>query len=91
VRLTAKVRGATGGTRHVLATIEAGVVKPGVPLPAPVSADIVEDEHGYFLIRLDPNGDEVGDTWHESLDEAKTQAAWELGIAEKDWGEAPFR
>jgi hypothetical protein len=89
LRLTAKVQGANGGTRHVVVTIEAGVVQPGAPLPAPVSADIVEDEHGYFLIRKDPGGVEVGDTWHASLEEAKAQAAWELGIAEKDWGEAP--
>jgi hypothetical protein len=44
---------------------------------------------GIFLDRYDQSGDEAGDTWHQSIDDAKEQAAAEYGENLGPWTEVP--
>jgi hypothetical protein len=44
---------------------------------------------GIFLNRYDETGDEVGDTWHQSFEEAKEQAAAEYADNLGPWTEVP--
>jgi len=43
------------------------------------------EDDGFYLLRLDPEGQCLADTWHQSLEEAKAQAAFEYEIDESDW------
>jgi hypothetical protein len=58
-------------------------------LPTPVLALIEETQDGIFLKRYDSSGMCVGDTWHQSVDDAKTQASFEYGEAMAGWREVP--
>ena len=44
---------------------------------------------GVMMYRFDANGDCVGDTWHESLDDAKRDAANEYEGLVQSWEEIP--
>lgn len=44
---------------------------------------------GIFLDRFNDLGDEAGDTWHESIDDAKAQAVAEYGDHVGSWTEVP--
>jgi hypothetical protein len=44
---------------------------------------------GIFLDRFDEAGDEAGDTWHQSIDDAKAQAVAEYGGHLGSWTEVP--
>lgn len=44
---------------------------------------------GIFLDRFDDSGDEAGDTWHESMDDARAQALAEYGENLGSWTEVP--
>jgi hypothetical protein len=44
---------------------------------------------GIFLDRFSESGDEAGDTWHESIDNAKAQALAEYGENLGCWAEVP--
>ena len=56
-----------------------GWLPPGAATPNPTPVEVVEldlriekydDDPGYFLIWEDESGKHVGDTWHQSFDEA---------------------
>jgi hypothetical protein len=51
----------------------------------PVSLNIVEEDGGFFLLRMDEGGNCIADTWHISLDDAKGQAMFEFSVSELDW------
>ncbi len=44
---------------------------------------------GVFLERFDAQGNEVGDTWHESIDDGKAQALAEYGENLGTWTDVP--
>ena len=46
-------------------------------------------DRSYYLIPVDSAGSELTDTWHETIDEAMTQAEWELQVARADWERMP--
>ncbi|MDE1152779.1 MAG: hypothetical protein PW788_09605 [Micavibrio sp.] len=50
---------------------------------------IEENEDGFFLYRFDDKGNCVGDTWHQSLNEAKEQADYEFEQTLKNWQDVP--
>ena len=50
---------------------------------------IEEDPDGFFLYRYTEDGRAVGDTWHQSVDEAKEQAAFEYGHLLTGWRNVP--
>jgi hypothetical protein len=86
MRLRATVRTVIGTTRHLL-----GVPSPSgltiAQLPDPIAVEIEEADGAFFLLRLNCAGVCVADTWHETLEEAKSQASSEYGIEESDWKE----
>jgi hypothetical protein len=51
----------------------------------PVAVRIVMEDDGFYLLRLDPEGQCLADTWHQSLEEAKAQARFEYEIDDADW------
>jgi hypothetical protein len=77
---------ATGGVRHSEATIVEGELVEGPPL-GPFEALAIatyEGGEGIHLLYLDADWEEVTDTWHESLEDAKRQAEFEYeGITAK--------
>ena len=82
---TASVNRATGRTLHTVAG-------PGGPeaIPDPSSLKIEPPEKegdGYLLLRLDASGTCLADTWHATLEEAKTQAEFEYEVAPSAWTE----
>jgi hypothetical protein len=44
---------------------------------------------GIFLDRFDESGEDSGDTWHESVDDAKSQAVAEYGHNLGVWTDVP--
>ncbi|HKY28590.1 MAG TPA: hypothetical protein VJM12_11690 [Pyrinomonadaceae bacterium] len=77
----------TGRTRHTQgAWTSEGLVR-GAQLPVPYKlmiAQIPPDE-GYYLLYLDQQGNEITDTYHNSLEEAVAQAKWEFDVQADEW------
>jgi hypothetical protein len=82
----ATVRSAGGRAKHLL----------GVPsysgltiaqLPDSVAVEIEEADGAFFPLRLNRAGVCVADTWHETLEAARSQANFEFGVEEGDWKE----
>lgn len=67
---------ATGKTRHYT---------DGALNGRPVRLIIVRFSDGYNLIHLDSQGGEMTDTFHESVDDATEQAAFEFSIKPEEW------
>jgi len=66
--------------------------RDGVPVGRPSRLIIVEFGDGYNLIHLDEEGAELTDTFHESVDDALQQAAFEFTIDPNEWSDssAPY-
>lgn len=75
----------SSSVRHFLMNGEDGGVLS--ELPDPCSLSIVKDDGGYFLLRLDEEGNAISDTWHADLADAKHQAAFEFSTRDSDWRE----
>jgi hypothetical protein len=60
-----------------------------VALPLPDVVVIETREDGVFLDRLTESGEFGGDSWHQSVAEAKRQATFEYGDALGEWVEIP--
>lgn len=58
-----------------------------VLLPRPHLVLLKQTPEGIFLYRYTASGIEVGDTWHQTLDEAHGQADYEYG--ELTWKKVP--
>ena len=43
------------------------------------------DEEGFYLLSVNDDGDEVTDTWHQSLEDAVHQAEFEFDLKARDW------
>lgn len=59
-------------------------------IPPPSSLKIEppgEKGDGYLLLRLDPSGTCLADTWHATLEEAKAQAEFEYEVVPSSWVE----
>lgn len=44
-----------------------------------------ENDNGFYLIQIDSTNNELSDTYHDSIEDAKDQAAWEFDLKEFDW------
>ena len=68
----------TGNTRHY---------RDGRELPAPAALEIARyaGDAGFYLFYLDAAGDEITDTYHESMEDAVSQAEWEFVVGEVEW------
>jgi hypothetical protein len=84
-RLTANVRTHTGKTRHGIGTMVDGVPTMSKQFSNAARVEIEERNEGYFLMRFTEQAEFAGDTWHQTLEEAKGQAHFEYAIEEDDW------
>jgi len=85
MRLRAHVRRSTGRTVHTLGTLVDGQPVPTERLPLPRWLEITEGDGGYCLLHFDANGNCFADTWHATLEAAKSQAEFEFGIKQDEW------
>lgn len=68
----------TGNTRHYVGAKELG--------PAAALRIVkYEGEAGYYLFRLDGEGNAMTDTFHLSIEDALAQAEWEYRVKQDDW------
>lgn len=78
----------TGKTRHTIGVLsdDKGII-PGPELPAPHELIIAQlpSDPGYYLLYLDERGNEINDTYHESLEKALDQAKWEFNVEFDEW------
>ncbi|MEW4488924.1 hypothetical protein AB1L42_12630 [Thalassoglobus sp. JC818] len=68
----------TGNTRHF---------GGGEFLPVPAELRIVqyENDAGFYLFYCDKTGLKITDTYHDSIEQAMTQASFEFTIHEDEW------
>ena len=60
------------------------------PLPSPNVLVIEQESEGsIFLYRMTRTGEPSGDTWHQSIDDAKHQAEYEYGEVLGEWRAIP--
>src|SRR5262245_56636626 len=85
MKLKAHVRGHSGRTVHSVGTIADGKQIPLGNMQPAVCVELDQVDEHFFLYRFDQAGESVGDTRHETLNEAKAQAKFEFGIQESDW------
>jgi hypothetical protein len=88
MRLRAKVSGSIGKTRHSIGDLVDGTPMPVEIVRTPEWVEISEEDGAYYLFHLDAEGVCFADTWHQTLEEAKQQAAFEFGIEAKEWSKA---
>jgi hypothetical protein len=84
-KLHAIVKTVTGGTRHFLGTIGPTGIEKTNEFSHAAYVEIEADEGSFLLLRYDANGEFAGDTWHQSIEEAKDQACFEFEIIDSDW------
>ena len=85
MKLMAKVRRGTGRTRHSIGRWQDdGPVLDSEFAPA-AQVEIEQGESGFYLLRYDSGGEFAGDTWHETIEEAKEQAKYEYEIPFDAW------
>jgi hypothetical protein len=85
MKLRARVKRIAGLTKHYEGRIEGGHVVKEAELPAPVSVGIEETEGGFLLLYFDSDGNCITDTWHRTVEDAKSHAKDEFDIDESDW------
>lgn len=78
IRLSKTRHKPTGRTHHYHGDFE---------LPVPNELRIVQydSDPGFYLLYLDEVGNELTDTYHESLAEALRQAKWEFEVGLHEW------
>lgn len=81
----AKINTATGSVKHTLGVLGVNGPETTVDFPIAVRLEISVSEDGILLLRFDRNGDYCGDTWHQTIEEAKDQARFEFNVTEDDW------
>lgn len=69
-------------------------MEPGEPdtrgrLPIPLIIAVLTKPDGIFLERFDETGADAGDSWHQSIEEAKEQAREEYGESIGVWMPVP--
>ena len=58
-----------------------------VPIPPPAELQIVKypGDAGFYLLHFDDKGEELTDTYHDTLEDAQAQAEWEFQVKVSDW------
>ena len=87
-RLLANVGPITGERRTAHTWRGADGNESLMPLPDVLLLEATDDA-GVMLFRWTSSGDFGGDTWHESLEDAKHQAEYEYGSSLGNWVEVP--
>lgn len=74
--------GALTGERKATHTGRFPAIAPEKMLPvADVLLIVADDDPGVMLFRYTAYGEHAGDTWHDSVEAARAQAAYEFGDA----------
>ncbi len=65
----------------------------GGELPKPLSLCIAQfdGDPGFYLLYFDAEGNELTDTYHDSIDAALKQAEWEFEISPSQWSDGPMK
>ncbi len=71
----------TEKTRHF-------VGKTVLPRPYQLKIAKYDNDEGYYLFYCDRHGEELTDTYHETIEKAELQASWEFCIDQADWTDA---
>ncbi len=68
----------TGRTHHYQGDAE---------LPPPTELKIAKyaDVDGYYVLHFDADGNELTDTFHDTMEEALAQAEWEFNVRPFEW------
>jgi len=78
VKLSSSHNQPTGKTHHYHG-------KKELPAPAMLQIAKYSEDPGYYLLYLDANGNELTDTYHDSMEEAIAQAEWEFQVKPSEW------
>ena len=64
-----------------------GDIRAVADMPLPDRVEIIPEATGgsFMLFRYTKDGEDCGDTWHETLDDAFDQAAFEYGLTRTDF------
>ncbi len=84
MKLVAPVRRVTGKTAHYVGFLETDRIS-ALPVAPPESLRIEGEPGNFFLLRLDESGKCLADTWHQTLEGAKSQALSEYETRDEDW------
>lgn len=68
----------TGKTRHYHGIDE-------LPSPAELIIARYTNGVGFYLLYCNSNGEELTDTYHDTLEQAMYQAEWEFSVKQDDW------
>jgi hypothetical protein len=82
--------GIRGRTRHMIG-LPPGLDDSDPPSEMPPARYVLVEQldEGHFLFRFASDGSDGGDTWHQSLEQALEQAAFEFGLTEDAWKPIP--
>ena len=69
---------ATGKTKHFYGSME-------FPMPHELQIVQYQGDKGFYLFYCGKNGNEFTDTYHETLEDALTQAEWEFNVRPDAW------
>jgi hypothetical protein len=89
MKLKSFVQRATGNCRHTISGVLEGRIVEVDRMPTAAWVLLEGVDGHYELFRYSADGEFAGDTWHDTLDEAKRQAAFECEIREADWRPEP--
>jgi hypothetical protein len=70
-----------GPTRNTLHIVGGQAMAP----PAALHIVRYDNDPGFYLLYLDVAGEEMTDTWHQTLDDAMHQAEFEFSVAASEW------
>ena len=89
MKFVARVQRVLKSGIHTIGTIKDGKVVPVKDFPLPHRVIIETDEAGdaCMMYRYTKAGEFCGDTWHEDLESAYSQAAYEYGLSKGDFVE----
>jgi hypothetical protein len=79
--------GATPTAIHRIATRTDPTENSGERMPVAALLVVDEADDGIYLLRYAANGEFAGDSWHQSIEDARHQARFEYGPL--TWTEAP--
>ena len=85
--LRAQIENITRNTKHYIGTISEDQVKLHSQIPDPAYVEIVSGDNGFYMFRYDVSGVCLSDSWFETLEQAKDQAAFEYDIKPDSWVE----
>jgi hypothetical protein len=89
MRIKAYVSERNGETKHYSGIINKDKEASFEEISSPKWLEISGELSGFYLYRLNSNGECIADTWHENLDSAKAQAKFEFGVLDDEWETVP--